>query len=180
LQLVRQYPTTMRTVIFHTRRILKVQLTTYQRMEECLGCKTIDDVEQVVSEIRGYQQNPGSFQYDLEKAKKEKEALERKKIEEGKRKQFEERMMRKAKREGKTDIEHYLRVGAAVPTEETVYKLKLLSKEEQLQLWKDCDHSQHCMAFHIMGDCPRGRGCAFLHLESKTKNGFIEGDEVAG
>jgi tRNA-dihydrouridine synthase 1 len=180
LQLVRQYPTTMRTVIFHTRRILKDELTTYQRMEECLGCKTFDDVERVVSEIGGYQRNPGSFQYDLEKAKKEKEALERKKIEEGKRKHFEERMMRKAKREGKTDIEYYLRVGAAVPTEETVCKLKLLNKEEQLQLWKDCDHSQHCMAFHIMGDCPRGRGCAFLHLESKTKNGFIEGDEVAG
>lgn len=180
LQMVRQYPTTMRTVIFHTRRILKNELTTYQRMEECLGSKTVDDVERVLSEIRDYQRNPGSFQYDLEKAKKEKDALERKRIEEGKRKQFEERMMRKAKREGKADLEYYLRIGAAVPTVETVYELKLLSKEEQLQLWKDRNHSQHCMTFHIMGDCPRGRGCAFLHLESLSTNAFIEGDEVAG
>ncbi len=180
LQLVRQYPTTMRTVIFHTRRILKVELMTYQRMEECLGCKTVDDVEKVVTEILGYQRNPGTFQYDLDKATKEKDALERKRIEEGKRKQYEERMMRKAKREGKADLEFYLRMGAAVPTVETVSKLKTLSKEEQLQMWKDRDHSQHCMAFHILGDCPRGRGCAFLHLESQTKNAFVEGDEVAG
>lgn len=180
LQLVRQYPATMRTVIFHTRRILKAELTTYQRMEECLACATVDDVERVVSEIRCYQESPGSFQYDLEKEKKEKEALERKRIEEGKRKKYEERMMRKAKREGKADLEYYLRKGTAVPTLDTVTKLKTLSKEEQLQLWKDREHSQHCMAFHLTGDCPRGRGCAFLHLDSKTKNSFVEGDEVAG
>lgn len=180
LQLARQYPTTMRTIIFHTRRILKDELKTYQLMEECLSCTTIDDVERLVVRIRGYQQNPGSFHYDQDKAQKEKEGLERKRIEEGKRKEYEARMIRKAKREGKEDLEYYLRQGAAVPTLETVLRLQSLSREEQLKLWKDRDHSQHCMMFHLSGDCPRGRGCAFLHVASKGKNSFEERDEVAG
>ena len=74
-----------------------------------------------------------------------------------------------------------LRQGATVPTLATVEELRSLSKEHQLQLWKDRGHSQHCVAFHLSKDgCPRGRGCAFLHVESQTKNSFEERDEVAG
>jgi hypothetical protein len=58
--------------------------------------------------------------------------------------------------------------------------MKTLSKEDQLKMWKDRDHSQHCMAFHLSGDCPRGRGCAFLHVSSQNKNSFEEREEVAG
>lgn len=178
IQLARQYPATLRTVIFHTRRILKTELTSYQLMEECLSCKSIDAVQLLVEKIHNYKENPGSFQFDVEKAKKEKAALERKKQEEGKRKNFEARMIRKAKREGK-DLEFYLRQGAAVPTLETIKELKKLGREEQMKLWKDREHSQHCLAFHL-GDCPRGRGCAFLHAASKTTTTFEESDEVAG
>lgn len=177
--LVRQYPTTLRTTIFHTRRILKTELTSYQLMEECLSCKTLNAVEALVERIRGYKEDPSSFQFDVEKAKKEKEALERKKQEEGKRKNFEARMIRKAKREGK-DLEFYLRQGAVVPTLETVKELKKLGREDQMRLWKERDHSQHCLAFHLTGECPRGRGCAFLHVASKTMTTFDESDEVAG
>ena len=106
LNLVRQYPAIMRTVIFHTRRIIKDELTTYQMMEECLACSSIDDVESVVSKILRYRENPGSFQFDVERAKRDREALERKKIEEGKRKAYEARMIRKAKREKREDLEH--------------------------------------------------------------------------
>jgi tRNA-dihydrouridine synthase 1 len=180
LELVRQFPAVMRTVIFHTRRIAKQELTKYQLMEECLACTSVDEVERVLNKIRIYQQNPELFVFDIEKSKTEKEALERKKIEESKRKAYEARMVRKAKREGKTDLEFYLRQGAAVPTLETVEEMKSLSKEEQMKLWKDRDHSQHCMAFHLSGECPRGRGCAFLHVASHTKNSFVESDEVAG
>lgn len=179
IRLVRQYPTTLRTTIFHTRRILKTELTSYQLMEECLSCKTLNAVEALVERIRGYKEDPSSFQFDVEKAKKEKEALERKKQEEGKRKNFEARMIRKAKREGK-DLEFYLRQGAVVPTLETVKELKKLGREDQMRLWKERDHSQHCLAFHLTGECPRGRGCAFLHVASKTMTTFDESDEVAG
>ena len=179
IQLVRQYPAIMRTVIFHTRRILKTELTAYQLMEECLNSPTIDAVESIVLKIRGYQQDPASFQYDVEKAKQDKEALERKKQEEGKRKNYEARMIRKAKREGKKDLEFYLRQGAVAPSLETIEELKTKSREEQLKLWKEREHSQHCMAFHL-GECPRGRSCAFLHVASSNQNTFEERDEVAG
>lgn len=180
LNLVRQYPATMRTVIFHTRRILKDELATYQLMEECLGCTSVDTVEKVVTKIQHYRANPGSFQFDVERAKRDREALERKKIEEGKRKAYEARMIRKAKREKREDLEYYLRQGAAVPTCKTVEEMKSLSKEDQLKMWKDRDHSQHCMVYHLSGECPRGRGCAFLHVASHTKNSFEESEEVAG
>ena len=52
--------------------------------------------------------NPNSFVYVAEKEAKEKEALERKKWEEGKRKRYEERMQRKAKREGKS-LDYYIK-----------------------------------------------------------------------
>jgi hypothetical protein len=181
IQLVRQYPTTLRTVIFHTRRILKIDLTTYQLMEECLSCKSVDAVESLVRRIQGYHLDPSSFSYDVEKAKKEKEALQKKEQEEGKRKRYEARMIRKAKREGKADLEFYLRRGAVVPTLETIKELKKLGKEDQMKLWKEREHSQHCLSFHLTeGECPRGRGCAFLHATSKTSTTFNETDEVAG
>lgn len=180
LCLVHQYPATLRTVMFHTRRMLKTELTTYQLMEECLLCKSIDQVEALVLRIQGYQKDPASFSFDVEKAQKEKEALARKKAEEGRRKNYEARMIRKAKREGKKDLEFYLRQGAAVPTLETVQQLKRLTKEGQMMLWKEREHSQHCLAFHLTGECPRGRGCAFLHVASKTDTTFDETDEVAG
>ena len=181
LQWVRHYPTTMRTTIFHTRRILKVELTTYQLLQECLVCQTVDQVEGIIQKIRGYQSNPDTFHYDKVKAQQEKEAIEKQKQEEGKRKAFEARMIRKAKREGQQDLEYYLRQGAVVPTEATVKELLKLPKEEQLRLWKERDHSQHCIGFHLGGGmCPRGRSCAFLHVASTTANTFDESNEVAG
>ena len=89
-------------------------------------------------------------------------------------------MIRKAKREGKSDLEFYLRQGAVVPSVETVKELMALSREEQMKLWKEREHSQHCMSFHLNGECPRGRGCAFLHVASTGQNTFVESDEVAG
>ncbi|KAG7365447.1 tRNA-U20-dihydrouridine synthase [Nitzschia inconspicua] len=180
LTLAQRFPTSMRTVIFHSRRILKEELTKYQLMEECLGCSSIPELLNIIQKIRWYQLNPSKFEYDNEKSKREAEALERKRFEEGKRKKYEARMIRKAKREGKEDKEFYLRQGAAVPTIKTVQKLKKLSKEGQLKLWKDQDHSQHCMDFHLLGECSRGRGCAFLHVPCLTTNMFVESDEVAG
>lgn len=180
LRFARHYPATMRTVIFHTRRIIKTELGTYQLMEECLGCSTIQDLETVVKKIQGYTSDPESFRFDKLKAQKDKEALERKRDEEGKRKAYEARMLRKAKREGK-DVEYYLRQGAVVPTATTVKELAMLSKEDQLRLWKDREHSQHCMLFHLSGgNCHRGRGCAFLHVAPTSTNNFDEQDEIAG
>jgi tRNA-dihydrouridine synthase 1 len=179
LALVQKYPIKIRTVVFHTRRMLKDMLNQYQLMEECVACQTVDEVQRIIDRCRKYKEDPESFVYDIEKAKQQKEALERKKREEGKRKAFEARMVRKAKREGK-DLEHYLRIGAEVPTLSTIQKLKSLQRDEQLRLWKQ-DHSQHCMAFHLDPEgCKRDRACAFLHTDAKDGNSFVESDEVAG
>ena len=180
LSLVQRYPIKIRTVVFHTRRMLKDILNQYQLMEECVACKTVEEVQSVVDRCRKYREDPKSFVYDKEKAERQKEVLERKRLEEGKRKAFEARMMRKAKREGKADLEHYLRIGAEVPTLGTIRKLKSLERDEQLRLWKQ-DHSQHCMAFHLDPEgCKRDRACAFLHTDAKGANSFVESDEVAG
>jgi hypothetical protein len=168
LQWVPHYPTTMRTIIFHSRRILKVELTTYQLLQECLDlCLSTGQSsrgEGIIQIIQGYQRNPDTFHYDKVKAQEAKEAIGKQKQEEGKRKAYEARMVRKAKREGQQDLEYYyfLRQCAVVPTEASVEELLKLSKEEQLRLWKERDHSQLCIGFHLGGAvCPRGRSCAF-------------------
>ena len=180
ISLVRSYPMKIRSVVFHTRRMCKDLLEQYQLMEECIAATTVDEVEAVICKCEGYIKHPESFHYDQEKAKREKEAMEKKRAEEGKRKAYEGRMTRKAKREGLADLEHYLRIGAEVPTVEIIKKLKKLPKEERLGIWKK-NHSQHCMSYHLEeGGCKRDRACAFLHSEAKDASKFDEGDEVAG
>lgn len=179
LQLVRRYPIKSRTVVFHTRRILRDGLTKFQLMEECVACQSVDEVQAVVKRLEQYMKSPETFVFDKSKSDRQKAALEAKKREEGKRRTFEGRMMRKAKREGKTDLQHYLRIGAEVPTLETIQRLRKLTKEEQLVLWKR-DHSQHCMDHHLTDACKRAKGCSFLHVDSTGVNSFVESDEVAG
>ena len=90
-------------------------------------------------------------------------------------------MVRKARREGRSDLDYYLRQGAAVPTVEEIDMLCSLSYEGQLKAWKANDHSQHCMGYHLEeGGCKRDRACAFLHVDAIGKNTFHETDEVAG
>jgi tRNA-dihydrouridine synthase len=180
LNLVQRYPATMRTVIFHIRRMIKAELVQYQLLEDCLRCTSLSELRNVLNKLQGYRKDPSTFLFDVKKANEQKEALAKKKHEEGKRKRYEERMIRKAKREGKEDIEFYLRQGASVPSTETIERLKALSKDEQIALWKELDHSQHCMMYHLPNGCARGRGCAFLHVDPSSFRTFDERDEVAG
>lgn len=181
LNLAERYPTKLRTVIFHTRRILKHELNTYQLMEDCINSKSIHDIRKVIHKVTKYLNDPSTFKFDKAKAEQEKEAMERKKREEGKRKDYEARMLRKAKREGLQDREFYLRQGTNVPTVEEIESLLKLPRELQLKKWKENDHSQHCMGFHLEpGGCKRDRACAFLHVDAVGKNNFVEIDEVAG
>lgn len=129
----------MRTIILHTRRIPKVESTTYQLLQDCLVCQMVDQVEGI--KIRIFQSHPNNLSSPARK-----EALDKQKQEKGKCNAFQSRMIRKAKREGQQDLEYYLR-----PTEATVKELLKLPKEEQLRLWKERDHSQHCVGFHVSG-----------------------------
>lgn len=180
LTLVRKFPASVRTIIFHIRRMCRDVLNKYQLMEECINCESIEGVESIISKCVKYDTDPSTFHFDLEKQKREKEALEKKKREEGKRKAFEGRMIRKAKREGLDDVEFYLRQGSKIPSMETIALLKHLPREKQLDLWKR-DHSQHCLSYHLSPEgCSRSRACAFLHMDPVSANEFNEMDEVAG
>lgn len=180
LSLVKTYPMKIRSVVFHVRRMCKDLFEQYQLMEECIASITIDQVEAVLSKCERYVEHPESFHYDQQKAAHEKEALATARREEGKHKRYEGRMIRKAKREGLTDLDHYLRIGAMVPSVEIIKILKMAPKEERLVVWKK-DHSQHCMGFHLEdGGCKRERTCAFLHVEAKDAKKFVMVDEVAG
>jgi len=180
LSFVRSYPTKIRSVVFHTRRMCRDLLVQYQLLEECIACTTIDQVGEVLSKCERYMKHPDTFHLDKQKSARETEALANRRREEGKRKTYEGRMTRKAKREGLADLQHYVRIGAEVPTVEIIRKLKVAPKEERLVVWKK-DHSQHCMGYHLdEGGCKRDGHCAFLHVEAKDKNNFVEDDEVAG
>jgi len=88
-------------------------------------------------------------------------------------------MKRKAKREGKP-LDHYLNIGAELPTLKTFSSLKKLTKEQQLAIW-NASHGQHCMTYHLgPKGCPRDRACAFLHCDIDASNEFVAADEVAG
>ncbi len=162
LILLESYPTKLKTVIFHIRRMCKDYLVRYQLMDECLNADSIDKVRQIIDNMIHFKKT-GQFIEDPVKVKLEKEALERRKREEGKRKEFEARMVRKAKREGKP-LDFYLQQGSSIPTLEELNEFKSMTKEKAFEIWRS-SHGQHCWAFHFEGGCPRDRKCSFLHTD---------------
>jgi hypothetical protein len=174
LDLVERFPVKIKGVVFHIRRMLKDELAQYQLLDDCLSASSLEQVRSVVERISSYREH-GGFEFDARKAQKIKEAAELKKKEEGKRKAFEERMVRKAKREGKA-LDFYLNQGAGAPSSETIEKLKSLNdKEEAFKLWKT-SYSQHCFAFHFdPSKCGRERTCPFLHADPAMQETLIYG-----
>lgn len=178
LDLARRHPVKLKSMIFHIRRICKDAFNKYQLMEQCVSSAGIDDLEKVLLEAKSFQSGAVSFEYDPLKEKKAKEAQERKKREEGKRKAYEERMVRKAKRE-KRPLDFYLGQGLEAPTYDEIQTLRAMLKTEQERgqaqgkgevfgLWK-AKFAQHCFAFHFDANgCSRERTCAFLHADSRA------------
>ena len=160
LDLVDLYPVKLKSVIFHIRRMCKEKFNSYQLMEECVQSKSIQEVRSVVLLAQKYDKD--GYTFDPDKESKAKAALARRKHEEGKRKRFEERMVRKAKREGK-DPGHYLAIGVECPSLEDLAKLKTMTRETAFEIWRD-KHSQHCFDFHLKADggCERGARAPFF------------------
>lgn len=168
INLVTRYPATLKTVIFHIRRMCKDELTKYELLEECLSATSLTVVREVVNKMIKYE-TEGGFELDQEKIRKANEAIARMKREENKRKEFEARMIRKAKRESKP-LDHYLKIGAILPSVQRLIEMRCMTKDESFQEWKQ-HHSQHCYAFHIFHhvgakQCDRDRTCAFLHMDA--------------
>ena len=164
LDLVSKYPCAMKTVIFHVRRICKDELLKYQLMEECVTALDPLQIHGIVTKMVEYI-TFNTFVFDPFKEKQAKKLAEYKKLELGKRKRFEERMIRKAKREKRGDPYYYLNMGSANPSHEELSRLRALQREESFALWKE-KFSQHCYAFHFESNgCVRDRACAFLHAD---------------
>eukprot|EP00592_Proboscia_alata_P014882 CAMPEP_0194400372 /NCGR_PEP_ID=MMETSP0174-20130528/127182_1 /TAXON_ID=216777 /ORGANISM="Proboscia alata, Strain PI-D3" /LENGTH=549 /DNA_ID=CAMNT_0039196891 /DNA_START=555 /DNA_END=2204 /DNA_ORIENTATION=+ len=180
LALVRCHPVKLRSVIFHIRRMCRDLLKKYQLMEDMISANSINVISALLNRCAMYEAKPQSFKFDKMKEIEIKATQEQKRREEGKRKAYEARMLRKAKREKLDDAEYYLRQGADVPSVQTVKQLKTMQSDEKLALWKK-SHSQHCMSYHLdIGGCKRDRSCAFLHVNAQGINAFEENDEVAG
>lgn len=164
-------PVKMKSVIFHVRRICKKEFEKYSLLEDCMSATDTHQVLKVVQEALDYERGNKSFQPNLQRQKRAKEALARRKLEESKRKQFEARMIRKAKREGLTDLMFYLNQGATNPTTEDLAHLKSLPQEQAFEIWKS-QFSQHCFSFHFdPNGCARDRKCAFLHADPRISEG---------
>jgi len=89
------------TVLFHCRRMAKIELTKYQLLDDWKAqARRLEDAEKLLSEAEGYRDSPGSFVYDEEKARKLKELQAKQAYEADCRKKFEERMKRKADKTG--------------------------------------------------------------------------------
>ena len=183
LDLATVFPTAIRTVIFHVRRMCKVELEQYQLLQECLLSTCVEQIRTILHRIIQYRLNPETFVFDSRRAQEEKDALERQRREEGKRKAYEERMIRKAKREGKEDLFYYLNIGAELPSVDQLKHYSSLTQADLLYVWKQ-NHSQHCLSYHMdPKKCTRGRSCAFLHVDNivvGSSHVFQEKEECAG
>ena len=173
IELVEKFPVMMKSIIFHVRRILKEELAAYQLMEDLVACQSLQAVKKVVLEAKDYKER-GSYVFDPDKDKKAKLAIERRKLNEGKRKAYEERMTRKAKREGK-ELSYYLQQGIDNPTVEDLQEMKKMKKEDAFNKWKE-KHHQHCFEFHFnpLG-CHRERTCSFLHADAQYNDTVVCG-----
>lgn len=170
---VMQYPVKLKSVIFHIRRMCREELIRYQLMEDCVAATSIEIVRDIIIQGKRFEER-GDYEFDPLKAKRAKEALERRKYEEGKRKAYEDRMVRKAKREGRA-LDYYLQLGSDPPSEEVITELKQRAPEEAFAQWKQ-QYVQHCYAYHIQpGGCPRERTCSFLHADSRIAEAVAYG-----
>lgn len=175
LSLVKLHPVKLKTLIFHIRRMCKDDLMKFQLMEDCLLITSLDEMNQLMNQLENYIENPSSFSFNKQKEISMKKRLEMKKNEENKRKLFEERMIRKAKREGLKDLFFYLNQGNELPSNELIQQLKAMKKEDAFEIWKN-KHSQHCWNFHFgLTGCERDRKCSFLHQDPK----FMEDADAA-
>ena len=146
--------------------------------------ESVKAVRELINRCHTYQSGKVKHVYDPQVEADEFEAAERKKREEGKRKAFEARMVRKAKREGKDDLSFYLKTGLTPPSKADIAEVQAMSEAERMASWK-ARFGQHCMAYHLgspggVKGCARDRTCAFLHADALvTAAGETSGSATA-
>eukprot|EP00928_Gymnodinium_smaydae_P056279 TRINITY_DN3968_c0_g1_i1.p1 TRINITY_DN3968_c0_g1~~TRINITY_DN3968_c0_g1_i1.p1 ORF type:complete len:711 (-),score=131.56 TRINITY_DN3968_c0_g1_i1:52-2157(-) len=171
------------TVVFHVRRIAREYLSKYQMVEEVARLvesapgKFKDDAErrsaalkrlrELIEQCIKYRDGKEQFTYDANKAREAQQRQKAKKQELVARRKFEERMIRKAKREGLDDY-HYLKTGAA-PCKSDVAAVRAVETEAgQKAKWK-ARFGSFCFDYCVQGRC-RFAGNTGSASSSGTKN----------
>lgn len=165
LDLCQTYPSApLSTQVFHVRRMCKQVLDQYQLLSECCAARDTVTLRSILTQCAAYRQGTVPFVHNPEKDKADQEAAARRKQEVAKRKAYDGRMTRKAKREGKP-LDFYLKQGRDPPTHDDLVRIKALPQDQQIPAWR-ADFGQHCYAFHCAtGGCKREKACAFLHTD---------------
>ena len=122
-------------------------------MDDLVAAESLAEVQATVYRLLALRSRPEPFLPDPDKARKAREASERRKADASKRKAFEERMVRKARRQG-LPLDHYLQQGLANPTFAGIRELKKVPDEAQrMALWRAA-HAQHCFNYHFGPQVP--------------------------
>ena len=156
-------PAGYRSVAFHCRRIAKDVLVKYDALDDLLDGPDAAAARAVLDRCAAYARGEASYAADAEKKRVAVARQAARDAMRARRKRWEERVIRKAKREGKP-LDFYVKKGADKPTKADLDALRAMKDEaDRLEAW-NAKHSQHCARFHLdAAGCPRGDSCAFLH-----------------
>lgn len=165
LDLCDEHPSaTLSSQVFHVRRMCKKELDMYQLLTECSTAQSATALRDILKRCAAYIDGTTPFVYDPARDADAKEVADRRKAEVGKRKAYDSRMARKAKREGLAP-DHYVKLGRDPPTQADLAAIKLLGEPDRIPAWR-AQFGQHCFGFHCAeGGCARDRACAFLHTD---------------
>jgi len=179
LKLAEEFPldAPIATVAFHLRRMARDALTRYQMLDDVsrIGATSssskkertasMQNLKNLVLQCVSFENGSVKFVFDAAKAAEEKKQVEGKKKELAARKKFEDRMVRKARREGKDDL-FYLR-GDMLPTLSDVATVKAVSdRAGRKAKWK-ARFATFCFDFCVLGKCRfdgSGELCPFKHV----------------
>eukprot|EP00912_Choanoflagellata_sp_UC4_P002163 UC4_evm2s1370 len=155
-------------VRFHVRRMLRDCLNDFQLMIRCRSAESRKELHDIILLCAEYKSGTRKFVFDEDLMKREKEDAELRKKNMDKRKEYEKRMMRKAKREGKPE-KFYLEDGSEQPTKEDLDNIKAIEDPKlRITTWA-AKFKQHCYNYHF-SSCVRKTGCAFLHVSVGSKD----------
>ena len=153
-------------LVFHVRRLLRTALAQFELLPALEACTSVDSARDVVRRCRAYSLGELPFVEGAEAARRAADEREaRRAANAARRAEFVERMVGKARKEGRAD-DWYLQVGREPPTAADVLKAQRMADKKAQAGWWRQQFGQHCQGHYVDGVCPHladSRGCGFLH-----------------
>mmetsp|Transcript_32065 Transcript_32065/g.107957 ORF Transcript_32065/g.107957 Transcript_32065/m.107957 type:complete len:315 (+) Transcript_32065:611-1555(+) len=152
------------SIAFHCRRMARAALVKYDALEDLLAGAAVEDAVEVLERCVAYEADASLFVVDAAKKKRATALENQRSNQKSARLRFEERMIRKAKRE-KRPLDFYIKQGSTPPSAAVIARLVgVADAADRLKQW-NAAFKQHCFKHHLGGKegCPRGDSCAFIH-----------------